>query len=209
MIEKGKKKGLEEEISQIIIDYENIDVLKIMEQIRNKIAQSPSRVQEQEEFKEGTFQSSPPVGEREEGVPGLKRKLKRILLKITRPFSPFIKLLVLPVHEEAMMALQHIHETNKRLDSLNERLYQELKRLSDSLEKVDRNLNDRLNLAFDDLAKTRECVKLLHNLSHNIVVELSKLKIEHENLKLKTRIMEKDFEFLNKKEKILEKHLFR
>ncbi len=54
----------------------------------------------------------------------------------------------------------------------------------------------------------REYTQLIHNLSHNIVVELTKLKIEQENLKLKTRIMEKDFEFLGKREKTLESKVF-
>jgi hypothetical protein len=44
----------------------------------------------------------------------------------------------------------------------------------------------------------------VHHLSHNLVVELSKLKIEQEMLKTKVRIMEKDFEFLGKREKALE-----
>ncbi|MEA2004868.1 MAG: hypothetical protein U9O50_01150, partial [Acidobacteriota bacterium] len=59
------------------------------------------------------------------------------------------------------------------------------------------------------LEKAKEYTKLLHNLSHNIVVELTKLKIEQENLKLKVRIMGKDFEFLDKKEKQLEKNVFK
>jgi hypothetical protein len=41
------------------------------------------------------------------------------------------------------------------------------------------------------------------------VVELTKLKIEEETLKVKTRIMEKDFEFLEKKENAIEKEVFK
>ena len=59
------------------------------------------------------------------------------------------------------------------------------------------------------IAREVEYIKLLHNLSHNLVVELTKLKIEHETLKVKTRIMEKDFELLKRKEKILEEEIFR
>jgi predicted nucleic acid-binding Zn-ribbon protein len=40
-----------------------------------------------------------------------------------------------------------------------------------------------------------------------MVVELSKLKIEEEMLKSKARILEKDFEFLGKREKALEKEI--
>jgi hypothetical protein len=52
-----------------------------------------------------------------------------------------------------------------------------------------------------------EYIKLLHNLSHNIVVELTKLSIEHDGLKTKVRILEKDLEFLGQREKTLEKHV--
>jgi hypothetical protein len=38
---------------------------------------------------------------------------------------------------------------------------------------------------------------------------MSKLKIEVETLKTKTRVMEKDFEFLGKREKALEKEAFK
>jgi hypothetical protein len=54
-----------------------------------------------------------------------------------------------------------------------------------------------------------EYTKLLHSLSHNVVVEMSKLKIEEEGLKLKTRIMEKDFENLRSKEQALEHKVFK
>ncbi len=51
----------------------------------------------------------------------------------------------------------------------------------------------------------RENTKLLHNLAHNLVVELTKLKIEQETVKSKARIMEKDFGTLEKREKSIEK----
>jgi NADH/NAD ratio-sensing transcriptional regulator Rex len=65
-------------------------------------------------------------------------------------------------------------------------------------------VNKRLDLAFDDIGRIKEYTKLLHSLSHNVVVEMTKLKIEEENLKIKARILEKDFEFLGKREKALE-----
>ncbi|MBE0461177.1 MAG: hypothetical protein IBX60_06045, partial [Candidatus Aminicenantes bacterium] len=77
------------------------------------------------------------------------------------------------------------------------------------LRNLNEALNQRIDLAFSELEKAKEYTKLLHNLSHNIVVELTKLKIEQEDLKLKVRIMEKDFEFLDKKEKQLEKNGFK
>jgi regulator of replication initiation timing len=57
------------------------------------------------------------------------------------------------------------------------------------------------------LNTARENTKLLHTLAHNLVVELTKLRIEYETLKSKMRIMEKDFEVLGKREKALEKRV--
>ena len=57
--------------------------------------------------------------------------------------------------------------------------------------------------------RTKEYTKLLHSLTHNIIVELTKLKIEEENLKVKTRIIEKDLEVLQKREKALEEKVFK
>jgi len=71
------------------------------------------------------------------------------------------------------------------------------------------NLNRRLDVLNNDLTRTMEYSKLFHNLSHNIVVELSKLKIEEEDLKLKARILEKDFELLKLREKALEEKVYK
>jgi len=57
--------------------------------------------------------------------------------------------------------------------------------------------------------RKKEYIKLLYGLSHNIVVELTKLKIEVEDLRVKLSILEKDFENFKKREKALEKHVFK
>lgn len=165
MKEKQKGSELLNEEGQIKINYENIDVADIMSQIKRKIAKHPRKPQRY------VSTSQFPIA-LEEGF-GVKMRIKKMLLKILTPFSPLIKLFVLPVYEELRETIQILDQTNKRLDHIV------------------------------------EYTKLLHNLSHNMVVELSKLKIEEEDLKLKTRIMEKDFEFLGKRERALEKHLLR
>ena len=107
-----------------------------------------------------------------------------------------------------------------RLDYLTEKVSRQLGELSGQVSKglddlsgrigdVGRHTSQKLDAVFDELSKVRDYVKLLHNLSHNIVIEITKLKIEEENLKIKTRIMEKDFEFLGKREKALEKHVLK
>lgn len=176
---KGKRE------KDITIDYEKIDVTDIMLQIKRKIASEPKKPHQE-------FGASPPIDspvefKTEVEVPGIKGKIKKLLLKIMRPFSPLIKLMVLPVHEEIMETNRNLHWANMRLDA------------------IDMRLNDLEG----DLGKTMEYTKLLHNLSHNIVVEISKLKIEEENLRQKAQIIEKDFKFLTKKENALEKEIFK
>jgi hypothetical protein len=182
--EKKKKSGKEPAIN---IDYDNIDVAGIMDGIKKKTARQPGR-------ESGITSEAPPDSEissfpdpeagRNETPPGERPRLKKFLLKIMSPFSPLIKLLILPVYEEQRQLFQALHNTNKRLDQL-------------------------INKKETELARLREYTKLLHNISHNLVVELSKLKIEEEMLKTKTQILEKDFEFMGKRERALEKEVFK
>jgi hypothetical protein len=134
-------------------------------------------------------------------------KIKTLLLKIMKPFSPLIRLLVLPVAHELSETVRALDLTNKKLDHVSEKLNKEADKLEDTmyrLERLDTTANKRIDLAFDDIGRIKEYTKLLHSLSHNVVVEMTKLKIEEENLKIKARILEKDFEFLGLREKALE-----
>ena len=274
MKEKAKNKQGDE--MEIKIDYSNLNVEDIMAQIKERLA-------EQIEASEGDVRISdlpepepvaqPPEPSRPAGVKG---KIKKILLKIMRPFAPIMKILMLPVYEEFTQTNQTLHQTNIRLDHLNNRVdraFQELSHQSDTFnslnvrigeilasmeqgfeefknnmnnlnqriesqvesvnkridkksktinQRIDRInettnkrvdyisdlVNEKLDKLFRDFNRSADFAKLLHNLSHNIVVEITKLKIEEEHLKLKTRIMEKDFEYLSQKEKVLEEKVF-
>jgi len=126
-----------------------------------------------------------------------------------RPFSPLIKLLIFPVYRELRETIEILDRTNKRLDALNTHVQQDVAVAIDGIHiKIDQQIQ-RLDKRVRKAEQAMEYVKLLHTLSHNIVVELTKLKIEEENLKIKARILEKDFEFLGKREKALEKHVFK
>lgn len=180
-MEKKGKKDIRPGTS-IKIDYDNLDVADIMDQLKRKIASQGETPLREEPSQEEYPTVSPSeiqekLGMEGEQVPGRREKLKWIASRFINPLAPFIKLMVLPVHEEVVKTAQGLHQTNLRLD--------------------------------DELFKAVEYTKLLHNLCHNLVVELSKLKIEEENLKNKTRILEKDFEFLKKREKALEELLLR
>lgn len=189
----------------IEIDYENIDVADIMRQIRERIASRPPAPEPPAIGGTATGEMPPPHAAPPPGPPGWKGRLKHILLKIMKPVSPLIKLAVLPVHHELRETILNLYQTNQRLDFLERKLDEQFSRLYQRLSDIDQATNRRVDLAFEDLNRAKEYLRLLHNLSHNLVVELTKLKIEEEDLKLKTRVMEKDFEFLGKREKALEK----
>lgn len=194
---RNQKKDRDEDI---VIDYENIDVPEIMEQIRKKIASQPKKPEPEDrlplEYSASTGIPSP----RPEELSGRKLKIKNLALKLMHPFSPIIKFLVLPVHQELRETIESLYKTNQRLDTLERKIGDELSRIHQEFQAVNRRLKE--------LNRIREYVQLLHSLSHNIVVELTKLKIEEESLKITTRILEKDFEFLGQREKALEKKVF-
>ncbi len=54
-----------------------------------------------------------------------------------------------------------------------------------------------------------EYIKLLHNTANNLIVELSKLKIEEELLKTKIKVLEDKLEFVEDRERALEKKVGR
>jgi hypothetical protein len=196
----------------IRIDYDDISVADIMAQIKEKVSHQPEEPESVKNFMEEEYgETSPMIPEpRNEGK---KAGIKSFVLRLMRPFSPLIKLLVLPVHQQVVETQKVLDQTNKRLDFLYERQIPEIRRsigiIQMNLDNIHGQLSDRIDDANTVIQKLKEYTKLLHNLSHNMVVEMTKLKIEEENIKLRSRIMEKDFEFLQKKEKALEEELFK
>jgi hypothetical protein len=164
---------------KIEIDYDRIDVALIMSQIKERTA--------------GESRNAPvtprigPSAETAQDAAGGGARTRQILLRLMSPLRPLIKLLILPVDEEYRRTFLVLDHANRRIDRLEK---------------------DR-DRAYEQLDRLREYTKLLHHLCHNLVVEMSKLKIEEETLKTKTRVMEKDFEFLGKREKALEKEVFK
>lgn len=192
------------ESEDIRIDYDHLDVSDIMDQIKKKIDARPkdeSASPASDEKMQPESPINPPEFEKSGPSPS---KAKRLLLKLIRPFSPIIKFLVLPVHQELRETIHILDRTNKRLDSLSNFLNGTLDEVKRDLSQFNSETNKRVDLAFEDLTRAKEYAKLLHNLSHNIVVEMTKLKIEEENLKIRIRILEKDFEHLKSREKALE-----
>ena len=207
MNKKNDKKDGPFDSDEIRIDYDNLDVADIMEQIKKKVEASPK--DESSVLVSGGElrpQSSVNIPESENTLP-VPSKAKKLLLKLMRPFSPFIKLLVLPVHQELRETVHTLDHTNKRLDRLSDFLNGALDEVKTNLSQFNSETNQRVDVAFEDLNRAKEYAKLLHSLSHNIVVEMTKLKIEEENLKIRLRILEKDFEHIKSRERALESRI--
>lgn len=204
MNKKMDKKDGPLESEDIRIDYDHLDVSDIMDQIKKKIDARPKDklagpVSDEKPPEEPLLH--PPEFEKNGSSAS---KTKRLLLKLMKPFSPIIKLLVLPVHQELRETIYTLDRTNKRLDLLSHFLNGALDEVKTNLSQFNSETNKRVDLAYEDLTRAKEYAKLLHNLSHNIVVEMTKLKIEEEHLKIRVRILEKDFEHLKSREKALE-----
>jgi len=182
----------------IRIDYDRVDVADIMAQVRARIAARPAPPAETEApAPRPDLQTGQPASPAPDGGEGRSRAKGR-LLKLMKPVTPLIKLAILPVNEELVRTVRVLDHANKQLDYLTAKFDRDIHR-------VESQLSERLGRIDTQLAITKENVKLLHALSHNLVVELTKLKIEHEALRNKVRVLEKDFETLGRRERALEK----
>ena len=206
-----------ETVEGIEIDYDKLDVAAIMAQVKKAAALAPAEPVEPPQKEPPAASTEPPVPAPvvpPPGKPGLKEILKLKLSRAIRPFAPVIRILGLPLHEDIRSAFVQLDRTNRRLDELSatsERRIEELRdridrRFDDFSDKYDR-FRDQIDLRLVDLDQSMEYIKLLHTLDHNLVVELTKLRIEFEGLKSKARILEKDLDAQTQREKVLEKRL--
>ena len=207
MKKKIEKKDGQLDSEGIHIDYDHLDVAYIMDQIKKKTDAQPNDDSADLTSCEDVQPESSLVSPEAEIIGPTPSKAKKILLKLMKPFSPLIKLLVLPVHQELRETIHTLDNTNKRLDLLSDFLNGALDEVKTNLDQFNTRTNLRVDLALEDLTRAREYAKLLHNLSHNIVVEMTKLKIEEENIKIRMRILENDFEHLKSREKVLESRI--
>jgi hypothetical protein len=110
---------------------------------------------------------------------GLKPRLKGMAARFLKPLFPLMRILALPVHQEVAAVVKSLDGTNRRIDEL-----------------------------VPPSARSVEYIKLLHMFNHNLVIELTKLRIEHDALKSRLRLLEKDVEFLTRRERAVEERVF-
>ena len=108
-----------------------------------------------------------------------KSRMKGRLRRLLAPFFPALRLLSLPVQEDLAEVTRILHTTNVRVDEMG-----------------------------PTLSRSIEYFRILHVLNHNLVIELTKLRIEHDALKNQVRLLEKDLDFLTRRERAVERQVF-
>jgi hypothetical protein len=193
-----------ETVGPVTIDYDKLDVAGLMDQV----SAAAARTQAADLRAERAYPSASAAGGqgriRSAGAPqagpgGFKGKLKGIALKLMRPFFPLVRFIGLPLHQDIRATQQSLSETDKRIDVLEDSLV----RTGERIDKTELRL-DLLEERIKDLDESMEYIRLLHNLGHNLVVELTKLRIEFDTLKSKCGILEKDLDYLRARERALE-----
>jgi hypothetical protein len=186
----------------IDVDYENLDVSVLMDRIQKAAAAAPAPEQGAAAAPPGgpppaplaAPPEPPPARPAPEAGPvpsGTKSKLQGKMVRLLTPFFPLMRLLGLPLHQELRETQQSLHATNVRIDG------------------IVRELGGNLDQARRDLNKSQEYIKLLHNLSHNLILTATSQKIELDMLKSKVRVLEKELEFAQKRERALEEQVLK
>jgi hypothetical protein len=205
-----------EKVGPITVDYEHLDVSGLMDQVKAAAARTQASDARPAPAFPAAARNVPAGPDRTAGPPapdgpaGFKGKLKSIALKLMRPFFPLIRFLGLPLHQDIRATQSSLSETDKRLDALDRLIRLQEVAFEDKFV-LEGQRTDKTELRLDlleerikDLDESMEYIRLLHTLGHNLVVELTKLRIEFDTLKSKLEILEKDFDYLRARERALE-----
>lgn len=124
--------------------------------------------------------------EQETGT-GLRGLVKKVMVKTRKLFFPLIRFMTRPIYNELKQFSG---------DRFNENAHNIFKNAQQS------EANRRLSI------QSKEYIKLLHNSLNNMIVEFSKLKIDQELLKTRIKVLEDKIEFIENRERAIEKKLF-
>ena len=215
------------------IDYDHIDVADIMAQVKKRAAERPPAPEPP-----AAAQACPPGAPEAPAVPpfspeppikaptvpppvrGWKSLAKRAIRFLARPYLRFLISLDewyrfrtnLEVNTRIDGTINRITKAREEfavgLTSVREDISATRQELGETRHGIVTRMDANWEFIQDRLGTIRETVKLLHNLSHNLVVELTKLKVEEEALKSKARVLEKELEMLGTREKAIEKKVF-
>jgi hypothetical protein len=116
---------------------------------------------------------------------------KKILGKIRKIFFPLIRFMSRPIYNELKNIIVDLHNANKKFAFNNKRKF------------------DTLSSLITITNQSKEYIKLLHNTINNIIVENTKMRIEDELLKTRIKVLEDKLEFLENRERALEKKVYK
>ncbi|MGD2090411.1 MAG: hypothetical protein PVH61_29840 [Candidatus Aminicenantes bacterium] len=122
----------------------------------------------------------------EEGS-GIRGLVKKILIKIRKILFPLVRFMVRPIYNELKQF---------SVDRFNENAHNIFKN------------TEEIAYYKHLVLQSKEYIKLLHNTLNNLITEASKLKIDHELLKTKIKVLEDKMEFLENRERAIEKKIF-
>lgn len=108
---------------------------------------------------------------------------KKVLGKIRKLLAPLTRFMIRPYMTELKNLTAKLHNENK--------------------EDV-HNLKQMVPI----ILQSKEYIKLLHNTINNMIVEISKLKIDQDLLKTKIKVLEDKIEFIENRERAIEKKIF-
>ncbi len=117
-------------------------------------------------------------------VSTLKQKVKNFLIKVRSKLRPLLKI---PSFFLISEFEEKVNLNTAKLDMM-----------ISTIEKLGDNINSALGVY-------KEHIKVLHNYTSHITTEITKLKIENEELKVKIKELEESIEFLKERERALEK----
>ncbi len=113
---------------------------------------------------------------------------KKILGKIRKIIFPIIRFMSRPIYNELKNMTVELHNANKQ--SIH-------------------NLPEKLEAVNTIVIQSKEYIRLLHNTINNMIVESTKLKIGDELHKTKIKVLEDKLEFLENRERALEKKVYK
>ena len=132
------------------------------------------------------FYSMEVTFEVEEGS-GVRGLVKKILIKTRKILFPLVRFMVRPIYNELKQF---------SVDRFNENAHNIFKN------------TEEISYYRHLVIQSKEYIKLLHNALNNLITEASKLKIDHELLKTKIKVLEDKMEFLENRERAIEKKIF-
>ena len=113
---------------------------------------------------------------------------KKILGKIRKILFPIIRFMTRPIYNELRNITVELHNENK---------------------KTYHSLSNEVKKSLSTIYNSREYIRLLHNTINNMIVESTKLKIEDELHKTRIKVLEDKLEFLENRQRALEKKVYK